>query len=135
MDCQSGFILSYSCVTQIVSTTHEIYKSFDCKAFEKVWHKGLISKLKSYGVNGIFLKLIENYLKGRQQRVVLNSQISSWKNIPARVSQGSVLGLHLVLIYINDLTNGIELICNITFFQKLRTKIFSMLNLITIWIK
>ena len=82
-----------------------------------------------------FLKLTENYLKGRQQRVVLNSQMSLCKNIPTRVSQGSVFAPHLVLIYINDLTNGIELISNITFFQKLRTKLFSILNLIMIWIK
>ena len=58
--------------------------------------RGLIFKLKSYGVNVIFLKSIENYLTGRQQRVVLSSQISSWKNIPAGVSQGSVLGPHLI---------------------------------------
>ena len=37
------------------------------KAFDKLWHKFLIFKLKSYGVNGRLLKLMENYLTGRQQ--------------------------------------------------------------------
>ena len=126
-DCQSGFTPGDSCVTQLLSITHEIYKSFDCnppcdirgtfldisKAFDKVWHKGLIFKLKSYGVAGSLLKLKENYLTGRQQRVVLNGQTSSWKYILAGVPQGSVLGPLLFLVYINDLPNGIESTCKI----------------------
>ena len=70
-------------------------------AFDKVCHKGLIFKLKSYGVDG------------RQQRVVLNGQVSSWSNILIGVLQGSVLGPLLFLIYINDSPNGTESICKI----------------------
>ena len=65
-DCQSGFIPSGSCVAQLLSITHEIYKSFDrnsqtdtrgifldiSKAFDKVWYEGLIFKLKTYGIDG-----------------------------------------------------------------------------------
>ena len=51
---------------------------------------------------------MENYLTGRQQRVVLNGQTSSWKNILAGVLQGFVLRPLQFLIYINDLSNGIE---------------------------
>ena len=58
------------------------------KAFDNVRHKGLIFKLKSYGVDSSLLKSIENYLTGRQQRVVLNGETSSSKNIPAGVSHG-----------------------------------------------
>ena len=90
--CQSGFIAGDSCVAQILSVTHEIYQSFDCspardvkgffldisKAFNKVWHEGLLFKLQSYGVEGILLRLLKNYLTGRQQRVVLNGPTSSW---------------------------------------------------------
>ena len=46
------------------------------KEFDKVWHKGLIYKLKSLGLSGNLLKLIENYLTNRKQRVVLNGQTS-----------------------------------------------------------
>ena len=68
--CQSGFIPGDSCVSHLFSITHEIYKI--SKAFDKVWHEGLIFKLKTYGVEGNLLKLLENYLTERQQSVVLN---------------------------------------------------------------
>ena len=51
------------------------------KAFDKVWHDGLIFKLKSYGVEGELLLLLKNYLHNREQRVVLNGQTSEWKRI------------------------------------------------------
>ena len=67
--CQSGFITGDSCVSQLLSITHEIYQSFDLggtfpdisKAFDKIWHEGLIFKLKTYGTDGKLLKLLENY--------------------------------------------------------------------------
>ena len=73
--CQSGFLPGDSCTSQLLGIIHEIQKSFDenppidvrgifldiSKAFDKVWHKGLIYKLKSYGISGNLLKLIENY--------------------------------------------------------------------------
>ena len=58
---QSGFQPGDSCINQILSMTHGIYKSFDddlevrgiildsSKAFDKVWHKGLLYKLKQNG--------------------------------------------------------------------------------------
>ena len=62
------------------------------KAFDKVWHDGLLYKLKCYGVEGNFYNILKNYLQSRKQKVVLNGQSSSWLDIIAGVPQGSVLG-------------------------------------------
>ena len=68
---------------------------------------------------------MENYLTGRQQRVVLNGQTSSWKNTLAGVLEGPLL----LLIYINDLPNGIDLQMMHCFLKKF---FFLILNSITI---
>ena len=83
------------------------------KAFDKVCHEGLIFKLKSYGAECNFQKLLENYLTDRQQKVILNGRTYSWQNIFEGVLQGSALGPLLFLIYINDLQDGLTSICKI----------------------
>ena len=49
------------------------------KAFDKVCHDGLFFKLKSYGVEGDLLSLLECYLRDWKQRVVLKDQTSDWR--------------------------------------------------------
>ena len=77
------------------------------KSFDKVWHKGLIYKLKQNGISGKLLNLIIDFLSNRKQRVVLNGKYSSWTNIEARVAQGSILRPLFFLIYINDLSDNL----------------------------
>ena len=50
------------------------------KAFDKVWHKGLLFKLLLYGISGNLLKLLRDFLYCHKQRVVLSGQNSSWEN-------------------------------------------------------
>ena len=137
MDSQSGFRPGDSCILQLLSITHEIYKSFDCnletrgifldisKAFDRVWHQGLLFKLKSNGIDGPFFDLIKDYLLNRKQRVVLNGQTSDWADVKAGVPQGSILGPLLFLVYINDLPEGLK--NNAKLFAD-DTSIFSVVN-------
>jgi hypothetical protein len=65
-----------------------------------VWHAGLLQKLKALGVRNPLIMWIESYLKGRKQRVIIESQSPEWAAIESGVSQGSLLGQLLFLIYI-----------------------------------
>ena len=79
------------------------------KAFNKVWHEGLLYKLKSMSISGQIYNLLENYLSSRFQRVFLNGQTSSLRPIFVGGHQGSILGPLLFLININDLKNELKL--------------------------
>ena len=85
---------------QLLSILHEINKSFDCnppkdargifldlsKAFDRVWHDGLIYKINRIGITGNSLKLIESSFSNRFQQVVLNRQSPSWTPVYAGVA-------------------------------------------------
>ena len=119
---QSGFRPKDSCINQLLSIVHSIYSDFDhnpslevrgnfldiSKAFDKVWHGGLLYKLESFGISGNLLKLFHSCLNNRQQRVVLNGQYSLWAPILAGIPQDSILGPLLFLIYINDLPENLK---------------------------
>ena len=94
---QSSFIPGDSCINQLPSIIRKIYQSFDdnlevrlvflniSKAFDKIWHKGLIFKLKQNGISDKILNIITDFLSFRKQRVVLNGQASPWVTIDTGV--------------------------------------------------
>ena len=98
------------------------------KAFDKVWHEGLLYKLKQNVISGNLLETLTDFLKDRKQRVVLNGQNSSWANVEAGVPQGSILGPLLFLIYINDLPDNLS--TNVKLFAD-DTSLFSVVHDIT----
>ena len=84
------------------------------KAFDRVWHAGLLHKLKSYGISGQIFGLISSFLSNRQLRVVLDGKSSQEYPVNAGVPQGSILGPTLSLLYINDLPD--DVICDIAIY-------------------
>ena len=136
---QSGFRPGDSTTNQLLYLVNEIHQAFEdpkflevravfldiSKAFDKVWHDGLIFKLKQNGVSGSLLMFFQNYLNNRKQRVVLNGSYSSYKTVESGVPQGSVLGPLLFLIYINDLERDVK--SNIKFFAD-DTMLFSIVK-------
>ena len=146
-DSQSGFKPGDSCVNQLLSIPHEIYHSLDnglevravfldiSKAFNEVWHEGLILKLNQYRISENLLCLIKCFLKNRKQRIVLNGQTSSQTNVLAGFPQVSILDplffLYISMIYqmtYPPILNYLQMIP--LFFQLCTTKACQQKNLI-----
>jgi hypothetical protein len=112
---QFGFRYNHSTTLQLVNVLDNIISAKNLskktaavlldvqKAFDKVWHPGLIFKLISLGVPTQLVNLLKSFLQNRQFSIKVENQFSSNRNINAGVPQGSCLSPQLFAIYVNDL--------------------------------
>lgn len=84
-----------------------VYTDFS-KAFDKINHKLLITKLREIGIHGSLLRWIESYIRNRSQAVCLKGYSSSYLPVPSGVPQGSHLGPVLFSLYVNDICKAIR---------------------------
>jgi hypothetical protein len=112
----------HSTVHQLIEIYHNICLSLEnreviwtefcdiSKAFDNVWHRDLLKKNKSLWNFREFVALIENYLSERNQKIVLQNCLSEVGNIKGVVPQWSLLGQLLFILYINDITDDIQIL-------------------------
>ena len=111
---QSGFTAGDSSVNQLVELYNTFCQALDIgkevrsvfcdisKAFDRVWYRGLIAKLKHYGFCGPLLNWFQSYLTIIFQRVVIPGGISEWLEILVGVPQCSTFGPLLFIMFINE---------------------------------
>ena len=125
-DFQYGFRSSRSTADLLTVVSDRIARAFNrsgatravaldiSEAFDRVWHAGLLHKLKSNGISGQIFGLISSFLSNKRLRVVLDGKSSQEYPVNAGVPQSSIFGPTLFLLYINDLPD--DVICDIAIY-------------------
>src|SRR6218665_1058306 len=116
---QHRFKRGRSCLTNLVEIFEEVYEKIDegkpvyviyldfAKVFGKVPHKRLAKKLQACGIRGQVLTWIQSWLPDRRQKAGIDDKHSSWRTVLSGEPQGSMLGLLLFVVFINDIDDGI----------------------------
>jgi len=112
---QFGFKSNHSTVQQLLRITEHINSAFEMhchtgaiiidisKVFDKVWHEGLLFKLRNINTSTYLFNIIRSFLSNRQYSVRINDSASNLKSISAGVPQGSKLGPILFNLYVSDI--------------------------------
>ncbi|GFU89529.1 probable RNA-directed DNA polymerase from transposon X-element [Trichonephila clavipes] len=112
---QHGFVTKRSTVTQLLRVTELVHTDFQnhqttgmlfvdiAKAFDRIWHDVLVSKMMRLGFSNQILKFIRSYLKSREFRIRVENCLSNPRPVKSGIPQGNLLGPRLFNLYINDI--------------------------------